>query len=269
MLTTLAVIEAEQLADRITVVNRDATALYDNEFVDRAWRRRPAADKAVTRGRSRAWTARETAAFHHDIARAEVRVHRDVPGEDERLAVARDAWRAAALAEPVRRITQARRRAPGVDYHRLSASEHQWVFDELIVPSYLSGIAPRDDPRAVYVMGQPGAGKLLAARMVRRAMRPGTTRLVGRPSQRRSSDPRRLPRLVHLGRAARSRPARRRPDRGRPRQRGGVPRQRTAVRGRRLPTITSSSSHARRRGSRLPGQLCRSRRPETSGRPTE
>lgn len=179
MLTTLAVIEAEQLADRMTVVTRDGTALYDNEFVDGAWRRRPAADKAVTRGRSRAWTARETAAFHHDIACAEVRVHRDVPGEDERLAVVRDAKRAAALAEPVRRIAQPRRRAPGVDYHRLSASEHRWVFDELIVPSYLSGIVPRDDPRAVYVMGQPGAGKLLAARMVRRAMRPGTTRLVG------------------------------------------------------------------------------------------
>ncbi|MEU0054609.1 zeta toxin family protein [Streptomyces sp. NPDC006309] len=53
------------------------------------------------------------------------------------------------------------------------------MFDELIAPSYLSGIVPRDDPRAVYVLGQPGAGKLLAARMVRRAMRPGTTQLVG------------------------------------------------------------------------------------------
>lgn len=31
----------------------------------------------------------------------------------------------------------------------------------------------------MYVLGQPGAGKLLAARMVRRAMRAGTTRLVG------------------------------------------------------------------------------------------
>jgi hypothetical protein len=113
MLTTLAAIEAEQLADRITVVTRDGTALYDNEFVDGAWRRRPAADKAVTRGRSRAWTARETAAFHHDIARAEVRVHRDVPGEDERLAVVRDARRAAALAEPVRRIAQPRRPRTG------------------------------------------------------------------------------------------------------------------------------------------------------------
>ncbi|GGS09432.1 MULTISPECIES: zeta toxin family protein [Streptomyces] len=179
MLPTLAVIEAEQLADRITVVTRDATVLYNNELIDGAWRRRPAADKAVARGRARAWTAQETAAFHHEIARAEVRVHRDVPGEDERLAVVRDARRAAALAEPVRRIAQPRRRAPGVDYHRLSTSEHRWVFDELIVPSYLNGIVTRDDPRAVYVMGQPGAGKLLAARMVRRAMRPGTTRLVG------------------------------------------------------------------------------------------
>ncbi|MQY40309.1 hypothetical protein SRB17_83420 [Streptomyces sp. RB17] len=30
-----------------------------------------------------------------------------------------------------------------------------------------SGIISRDDPRAVYVLGQPGAGKLLAPRMVR------------------------------------------------------------------------------------------------------
>ncbi|MFJ2846999.1 zeta toxin family protein [Streptomyces griseofuscus] len=179
MPATLAVIEAEQLADRITVVTRDGTVLYDNELVAGAWRRRPAADKAVARGRSRAWTARETALFHHEIARAEVRVHRDVPGEDERLAVARDARRAAALAEPVRRIAQPRRRAPGVDYHRLSAAEHRWVFDELIVPSYLNGIVTRDEPRTVYVLGQPGAGKLLTSRMVRRAMRPGTTRLVG------------------------------------------------------------------------------------------
>ncbi len=81
MLTTLAVIEAEQLADRITVVTRDGTVLYDNELVDGAWRRRPAADKVVARGRSRPWTAPETAVFHQKIACAEVRVHRDVPGE--------------------------------------------------------------------------------------------------------------------------------------------------------------------------------------------
>ncbi|MFJ4378161.1 zeta toxin family protein [Streptomyces albidoflavus] len=87
MFTTLAVIEAEQLADRVTVVSRDGTVLYDNELVNGAWRRRPAAGKAVARGRSRTWTARETAVFQQEIARAEVGVHRDVQGEDERLAV--------------------------------------------------------------------------------------------------------------------------------------------------------------------------------------
>ncbi|MFF4393066.1 zeta toxin family protein [Streptomyces sp. NPDC001552] len=71
------------------------------------------------------------------------------------------------------------RGAPGVDYHRLSAEEHRWIFDELIAPSYLSGIVPREEPRAVCVLGQPGAGKSSTARMVRRAMRPGTTHLVG------------------------------------------------------------------------------------------
>ncbi|MFD5098914.1 zeta toxin family protein [Streptomyces albidochromogenes] len=179
LLRTLAVIEAEKLADRITVVRRDGTVLYDNELVDGAWRRRPAADRAVTYEWTRPWTAIETVTFRRDLARTDRRLHREVRCEDWRLAVERDAERAAALAEPVRRIAQPRRRAPGVDYHRLSTDEHRWVFDELIAPSYLSGIVPRDDPRAVYVLGQPGAGKLLAARMVKRAMRPGTTHLVG------------------------------------------------------------------------------------------
>ncbi|MET7716422.1 zeta toxin family protein [Streptomyces sp. NPDC005407] len=179
MLATLAVIETEQLADRITVVRRDGSVLYDNELVDGTWRRRPAAEKAVAYERSRPWTARETAVFRRDLARTDQRLHRELQSEDRRLAVQRDAERAAALAEPVRRIAQPRRQAPGVDYHQLSAAEHRWVFDELIAPSYLSGIVARDDPRAVYVLGQPGAGKLKAARMVKRAMRPGTTHLVG------------------------------------------------------------------------------------------
>ncbi|WP_107118135.1 zeta toxin family protein [Streptomyces reticuli] len=179
MLLTLAAIEADQLADRITVLRRDGTVLYDNDLVDGSWRRWPAAERAVAYERSRPWTARETAIFRRDLARTDQRLHRDLHCDDRRLAVQRDVERVAALAEPVRRIAQPRRRAPGVDYHRLSAEEHTWVFDELIAPSYLNGIVPRDDPRAVYVLGQPGAGKLLAARMVKRVMRPGTTRLVG------------------------------------------------------------------------------------------
>ncbi|MEU6672242.1 zeta toxin family protein [Streptomyces sp. NPDC046727] len=161
MLQTLAIIEAEQLADRITVVRHDGTVLYDNDLVDGVWHRRPAAEKAVAYERYRPWTAQETAVFRRELARTDQRLHRDVHCEDRRLAVQRDVERAAALAEPVRRIVQPRRRAPGMDYHRLSAEEHRWIFDELIAPSHLSGIVSRDDPRAVYVLGQPGAGKLL------------------------------------------------------------------------------------------------------------
>ncbi|MDX3342556.1 zeta toxin family protein [Streptomyces baarnensis] len=54
---TLAVIESEQLADRITVVRRDRTVLYDNELIDGAWRRRIAAERAVLRERRRPWSA--------------------------------------------------------------------------------------------------------------------------------------------------------------------------------------------------------------------
>ncbi|MFI6864353.1 zeta toxin family protein [Streptomyces sp. NPDC050421] len=160
------------------MVRRDGTVLYDNELVAGTWQRRTAADRAVVCEWRRPWSARETATSNRDLAQAEVRVHRDLP-EDERLAVHRDVGRAAALAEPVRRIAQPRRQSPGLDYHRLSNAEHRWVFDELIAPSYLSGIVAREDPRAVYVLGQPGAGKLLATRMVRRAMRQGTTHLMG------------------------------------------------------------------------------------------
>ncbi|MCP3822857.1 hypothetical protein NLX86_33720 [Streptomyces sp. A3M-1-3] len=64
MLVTLSVIEAEHLADRITVVRRDGTVLYDNELVDGAWRRRPAAEKAVAYERSRPWSAPSPAAIN-------------------------------------------------------------------------------------------------------------------------------------------------------------------------------------------------------------
>ncbi len=108
---TLRIVEAEQLADRITVVRRDGTVLYDNELMGGTWRRRITADKAVVYEQRRPWSAQETAVFHRALAHAEVRVHRDLP-EDERLAVHRDVGRAAALAEPVRRIAQPRRRLP-------------------------------------------------------------------------------------------------------------------------------------------------------------
>ncbi|MGV9844792.1 zeta toxin family protein [Streptomyces fungicidicus] len=180
LLNTLAVIEAEQLADRVTVVRRDGTLLYTNELTPEGdWRRRPAADRAVRVERARPWTAPETAVFRRELARTDRRVHTELTEEDRRLAVQRDSERAAAWSEPVRRTAQPTPVPPGVAYHRLSADEHRWIFDELITPTVLANVTPRDDPRAVYVIGQPGAGKLAAARMVRRAMRPGTTKLVG------------------------------------------------------------------------------------------
>ncbi|MFF7183327.1 hypothetical protein [Streptomyces sp. NPDC008121] len=79
--------------------------------------------------------------------------------EDWSLAVRRNAGRAAALAEPLRRIAQPRHEAPGVDYHRLRAEEHRWIFDHLIAPDLLERLTPQERPVAVYVVGQPGAGK--------------------------------------------------------------------------------------------------------------
>ncbi|MFI6951440.1 zeta toxin family protein [Streptomyces sp. NPDC050422] len=61
---TLSAIEAEQLADRITVVRRDGTVLYDNEIVAGTWQRRAAADRAVGYEWRRPWSARETATFN-------------------------------------------------------------------------------------------------------------------------------------------------------------------------------------------------------------
>ncbi|MFF7705320.1 zeta toxin family protein [Streptomyces lydicus] len=170
MLQTLAIIEAERLADRIVVVRRDGKVLYDNELIDGAWRQRPAADRAVGGERKRPWSAQETAVFRRELSRTDQRLYREPLSADRRLAVQRDTERAAALAEPVRRVAQATAEPPGVAYHRLSAEEHRWIFDELIVPS-LGDITAHDRPVAVYVMGAPGAGKTRAARLVQRALR--------------------------------------------------------------------------------------------------
>ncbi|MET9646274.1 zeta toxin family protein [Streptomyces syringium] len=180
MLRSLAVVEAEHLADRVVIVRRGAKALYDNEL-DRAgaWRRPPAAEETMRAERSRPWSAAETGRFRRELAQADRRAHDERLPADWGLAVQRDAERAAAWAEPVRRIVQVRREPPGVDYHRLSAEEHRWIFDELIVPSYLNGITPQEHPVAVYVMGQPGAGKTRAARLVRRALRGRPTWVTG------------------------------------------------------------------------------------------
>ena len=53
------------------------------------------------------------------------------------------------MAEPVRRIAQPLTVPPGVDYHRLSADEHAFICQELIVPMYLGGIIATSSGHAV------------------------------------------------------------------------------------------------------------------------
>lgn len=168
----LAVVEDERLVDRVTVVRRDLTVLFANHLnTGGAWTGPVGLAAAVGAEHRRPWSAAETSVFLHALADSDRRVHRDVADDDRRLAVQRDAARAAALAEPVRRIAQPVSGPPGVAYHRLSAAEFEWTWEELIVPGYLDDITAHDDPVTTYVLGQPGAGKTGAAYLVRRALR--------------------------------------------------------------------------------------------------
>ncbi|MFE9637008.1 zeta toxin family protein [Streptomyces sp. NPDC006463] len=169
----LEAVEAEQLADQVMVVRRGLHVLYRNRLTaDGASCREPAgASEALTAEWGRPWTAPETWQFRRRLSSTEQRLHPAVLAPERRLAVAGGLERAFALAEPVRRIAQPLTVPPGVDYHRLSASEHQWIFDELVIPGYLSAITPHDDPVTLYVMGPQGAGKSYMARMLRRALR--------------------------------------------------------------------------------------------------
>ncbi|MFE5097027.1 zeta toxin family protein [Streptomyces sp. NPDC056638] len=176
----LADIEAGRLADRVLVVRRAGEVLYANELTPEGrWHRPVGAREALLAERLRPWNAAETGAFRRQLADADRRAHDPRLPEDWALAVRRDGERAAALAEPLRRTAQARREAPGVDYHRLSAEEHRWIFDVLIAPVLLENITPQERPVAVYVMGQPGSGKTSQARVLRRALRGRPTRISG------------------------------------------------------------------------------------------
>ncbi|MEU4118949.1 zeta toxin family protein [Kitasatospora sp. NPDC028055] len=168
----LGVLEEERLVDRVTVVRRGLEVLYSNELVDGSWVRRPGAVNAVEAEQARWWDAVETASFRRSLARTEralVRAEARLPA-DRVLAVVRDTERCAALAEPVRRTAQPVPGPPGVDYHRLSADEHEWTYLNLILPD-LGEMVAQDRPVVVYVMGAPGAGKTSATMMVRRALR--------------------------------------------------------------------------------------------------
>ncbi|MFD9861906.1 zeta toxin family protein [Streptomyces alboflavus] len=171
LVATLKAIEAEGLADRLTVFRRDLTVLWSSELGRAARRDSVGAVRAVAAERARPWTAPETQHFCRELSGAERRIHPERISPERHLVVAQGVERAFALSEPVRRIAHVRAERPGVGYHRLSSAEHQWIFDELIVPSYLDDITPQERPVAVYVMGQPGAGKTQVSRLVRRALR--------------------------------------------------------------------------------------------------
>ncbi|WP_380286524.1 zeta toxin family protein [Kitasatospora purpeofusca] len=172
----LAAVEAGHLADRVFVVRRGESAALESVYANELgaggrWVRPARADRAVLAERTRPWGAAATGRFRRQLAACERRAGDPrIPG-DWALAVGRDAERAAALAEPVRRTAQPLARAPGVDYHRLSADEHAFVFDAVIVPTLLEPVAAQEKPVVVYIAGQPGAGKTRAAQLVRRSLR--------------------------------------------------------------------------------------------------
>ncbi|MFB7584589.1 MULTISPECIES: zeta toxin family protein [Streptomyces] len=188
MLRTLAVIEAEQLADRVAVVRRGMEPLYDNELTHEGiWARSAAAAATVRTEQLRPWGARQSRVFRRELTRAELLVHDERLPADARLAVSRDAERAASAAEPVRRIAHPLSGPPGTGYHRLGAEEHRWAFDELIAPVHLRRATFRPDPVVVYLVGAYGTGQLMAGRMVRRAMRPRPVRI--EPDRLRGAHP--------------------------------------------------------------------------------
>lgn len=63
------------------------------------------------------------------------------------------------------------------DFAVLSPDDSKSIFEKLIWPDYKDGIVPRDNPRVVYVLGQPGAGKSVNEHLV--PYGDGVTRVCG------------------------------------------------------------------------------------------
>ncbi|MFJ8957306.1 zeta toxin family protein [Streptomyces sp. NPDC102381] len=188
LLQSLRTIETEQVASRVMVLRRDLEVLYDSETAAEM-----GAHRALRAALERPWTAPETWTFQRQIAGLEQRLHPVQSTPERRLLVAGGLKRAEALAEPVRRIARPLTVPPGVDYHRLSADEHAFIYDELIVPLYLSNIAPHEQPMTLYLVGPQGSGKSHTAHtlhQVLRARRP--TRIEGGVFKSMHPDYRRL-----------------------------------------------------------------------------
>lgn len=172
LLRSVEVIEAERLADRVMVVRRDLQVLYDSGAgTGEVGPSSAGARQALTAAQTRPWTAPETWRFRRQVRALEQQLHPSVSTPERRLMVAGGLERTFALAEPVRRTARPLTVPPGVDYHRLSADEHAFIFNELIVPMYLGSIAAHDQPVVLYMMGPQGAGKSYTARTLRRVLR--------------------------------------------------------------------------------------------------
>ncbi|MEW2134837.1 zeta toxin family protein [Streptomyces sp. NPDC005435] len=169
----LRTIEAERLADLVTVIGSGGVRYLNRLTPEGRWAHPPHAAETVVAERTRPWTVTEARRFRDTATRVE-NMARDTPGTSRRTTVAEDIRHHLRRAAPLLRRPCADTAAPGhVDGHRLPPAEHQRIFTDLIVPFHLGTPEPRRHPTAVYVLGQPGAGKTAASSRVLRAMRPG------------------------------------------------------------------------------------------------
>ncbi|WP_369383168.1 zeta toxin family protein [Streptomyces sp. cg36] len=169
LIDTLAVIEAEYLADRVTVFRRGHESLYTNTLANGSWHHPPNAARAVIQERSRPWSAAETHHFRNEVSLTEQQAQPGLMPDERRHAVTGGIQRASALAHPLRRLEQLPSPRTAPDYHRLSRKEHTRIWEERIVPLLLNSVTAQAHPVVTYVMAQPGAGKTFAADLVQRA----------------------------------------------------------------------------------------------------
>ncbi|WP_432251749.1 zeta toxin family protein [Streptomyces sp. HNM1019] len=175
----LRVIEAERLAHLVAVIGANGVHYLNRLAPNGRWSIPPRAVQALTAERTRPWTATEARRFRDTAARVGDTA-RNTPGAARRTAVAADLRHGLRWAGPPLRSSWTDPGDPrGASWYRLPPAEHQRIFTDLIVPFHLGDPEPRRHPVAVYVVGQPGAGKTAASRLVLHAMRPGAVLVSG------------------------------------------------------------------------------------------
>ncbi|WP_328688033.1 zeta toxin family protein [Streptomyces phaeochromogenes] len=169
----LRIIEAERLANLVTVIGANGIRYLNRLTPNGTWSHPPRAAQAVAAERTRPWTPTETRRLYDTLGSVGEIAH-NTPGSSRRTAVAEDIRHSLRWAAPLLRRGRADPAAPrGTSWPRLPPAEHHRIFTDRIVPFHLGNPEPRRHPVAVYVVGQPGAGKTAAAIQVLRAMRLG------------------------------------------------------------------------------------------------